>query len=133
MTELYGCQGMRRGAFRSADMISSKPVRPAAESVRLLTITPTGLLGANQQHGFRMRMLYAATLADLSPDDRIRCECAACFRTSCIAGTGLGLPDTTKVLHLKYRLRCQGCGVPGRAVVSIQWNDDTTDLVHREK
>ena len=68
-----------------------------------------------------MRMLYAALLEDLSADYRIRCECAACFRTSVIAATGLGLPPSTKVLDLKYRLRIQGCGVRGRAVISIMW------------
>jgi len=53
-----------------------------------------------------MRPLYAARLEDLSPADRIRCECVACFRTSLIVGTGLGLPPHTKVLDLKRRLRC---------------------------
>jgi hypothetical protein len=75
----------------------------------------------HQQRASAVRPLYAARLEDLAPEDRIKCECAACFRTSLIAGTGLGLPPNTHVLDLKYRLRCQGCGVRGRAVISILW------------
>jgi hypothetical protein len=33
----------------------------------------------------------------------------------------LGLPPTAKVLDLKERVRCRGCGKRGRAVVSIKW------------
>jgi hypothetical protein len=32
-----------------------------------------------------------------------------------------GLIPATKVLDLKARLRCRGCGRKGRAVVSIKW------------
>jgi hypothetical protein len=77
-----------------------------------------------------MRPLYAARLEDLGPADRIRCECAACFRTSLIAASGVGLPGHTKVLDLKYRLRCQGCGVRGRAVISIVWAQTIDDREH---
>jgi hypothetical protein len=33
----------------------------------------------------------------------------------------LGLSPLTKVLDLKERVRCRGCGKKGRAVVSIKW------------
>jgi hypothetical protein len=33
----------------------------------------------------------------------------------------LGLSPAAKVLDLKDRLRCRGCGRKGRAVVSIKW------------
>jgi hypothetical protein len=33
----------------------------------------------------------------------------------------LGLSAAAKVLDLKERLRCRGCGAKGRAVVSIRW------------
>jgi predicted Fe-S protein YdhL (DUF1289 family) len=32
-----------------------------------------------------------------------------------------GLSPAVKVLDLKERLRCRGCGRKGRAVVSIKW------------
>jgi hypothetical protein len=33
----------------------------------------------------------------------------------------LGLGPGAKVLDLKERVRCRGCGAKGRAVVSIKW------------
>jgi hypothetical protein len=33
----------------------------------------------------------------------------------------IGLSPAAKVLDLKGRLRCRGCGRKGRAVVSIKW------------
>jgi hypothetical protein len=35
----------------------------------------------------------------------------------------VGLSAAAKVLDLKGRLRCRGCGRKGRAVVSIQWRE----------
>jgi hypothetical protein len=70
-----------------------------------------------------MRPLYAARLEDIGPADRIKVECGACKRVGLIAATGLGLPGYTAVLDLKYRLRCEGCGAKGRAVVSVLWAD----------
>ncbi len=70
-----------------------------------------------------MGPLYAAKLEDLGPADRIKVECGGCKRVGLIAAAGLGLPPHTSVLDLKHSLRCQGCGVKGRGVVSIIWAD----------
>jgi hypothetical protein len=34
-----------------------------------------------------------------------------------------GLSPAAKILDLKGRLRCRGCGRKGRAVVSIKWRE----------
>ena len=34
-----------------------------------------------------------------------------------------GLNPSAKVLDLKGRLRCRGCGAKGRAVVPIKWRE----------
>jgi hypothetical protein len=34
----------------------------------------------------------------------------------------LGLSPQAKVLDLKSRVRCRGCGAKGRAVVSVKWS-----------
>jgi hypothetical protein len=72
-----------------------------------------------------VRPLYAAKLEDLGPADRIKIECGGCRRIGLIAAAGLGLPPHTAVLDLKHVLRCQGCGVRGRCIVSIVWADPT--------
>jgi hypothetical protein len=33
----------------------------------------------------------------------------------------LGLSSNAKVLDLKERVRCRGCGAKGRGVVSVKW------------
>jgi hypothetical protein len=70
-----------------------------------------------------VRPLYAAKLEDLGPTDRIKVECGGCKRVGLIAAAGLALPGYTAVLDLKHWLRCQGCGVKGRAVISVVWAD----------
>jgi hypothetical protein len=51
-------------------------------------------------------------------------DCAACHHDALLtpeALLGAGLSPAEKVLDLKGRLRCRGCGRKGRAVVSIRW------------
>jgi hypothetical protein len=36
-----------------------------------------------------------------------------------------GLSPSTKVLDLKMRVRCRGCGARGRAVASIKWRQQS--------
>jgi len=38
----------------------------------------------------------------------------------------LGLSPQAKVLDLKTRVQCLGCGARGRAVVSIRWRQQST-------
>jgi hypothetical protein len=68
--------------------------------------------------------LYAARIEDLGPGDFVRVDCAACRHTALLAPAfldRLGLSLSHKVLDLKDRVRCRGCGLRGRAVVSIKW------------
>jgi hypothetical protein len=81
--------------------------------------------------------LYAARIEDLEPGDFVKVDCAACCRrllrssaelrclhTALLAPaflSRLGLSPRHKVLDLQDRVRFRGCGVRGRAVVSIKW------------
>ena len=58
--------------------------------------------------------LYAARVADLGPDDRVKIECACghiALLTAAMLGTA-GLPPYAKLLDLKHRLKCQSCPLP---------------------
>jgi hypothetical protein len=71
-----------------------------------------------------MRPLYAARIEDLSPGDFVKPDCAKCDHTALLSPEFLlrsGLQPRERVLDLKDRVRCRGCGVRGRAVVSIKW------------
>jgi hypothetical protein len=51
-------------------------------------------------------------------------DCAACHHVALLTPDALlrvGLSPAAKVLDLKGRFRCRGCGAKGRAVVSIKW------------
>jgi hypothetical protein len=68
--------------------------------------------------------LYAACIEDLGPGDFVKVDCAACEHTGLLAPaflSRLGLRPETKVLDLKDRVWCRGCGARDRAVVSIKW------------
>jgi hypothetical protein len=85
----------------------------------------------------RMVPLYAAKVKDLGPSDFVKIDCAAfcrrllrssadlrCSHTALLTSAflaRLGLEPRHRVLDLKDRVRCRGCGVRGRAVVSIKW------------
>jgi hypothetical protein len=71
-----------------------------------------------------MLPLYAARIEDLGQGDSVKVDCAACHRVALLTPEALlrvGLSPTAKVLDLKGRLRCRGCGRKGRAVVSVKW------------
>jgi hypothetical protein len=70
--------------------------------------------------------LYAAKIEDLRPSDRVKIAWAACSRTALRTPaflTRLGLEPRFRVLDLRNRVRCRGCGVRGRAVVSVKWSN----------
>jgi hypothetical protein len=72
-----------------------------------------------------MLPLYAARIEDLGPGDFVKVDCAACHHVALLAAEfllRLRLSLQTKVLDLKERVRCRGCGKRGRAVVSIKWH-----------
>ena len=71
-----------------------------------------------------MMPLYTARIEDLGRGDFVKVDCAACQHVALLAPeflVRLGLSPQTKVLDLKERVRCRGCGKKGRAVVSIKW------------
>jgi hypothetical protein len=54
----------------------------------------------------------------------VKVDGAACHHVALLTPEALlrvGLSPAAKVLDLKGRLRCRGCGRKGRAVVSIKW------------
>ena len=68
--------------------------------------------------------LYAARIEDLRLGDFVKVDCAACHHVALLTPEALlrvGLSPAAKVLDLKGRLRCRGCGRKGRAVVSVKW------------
>jgi hypothetical protein len=71
-----------------------------------------------------MLPLYAARIEDLGQGDFVKVDRAACHHVAVLAPEfllRLGLSPQTKVLDLKERVRCRGCGKRGRAVVAIKW------------
>ena len=71
--------------------------------------------------------LYAARIEDLGTGDFVKIDCAECPHTALLTPAflaRLGLEPRHRVLDLKDRVRCRGCGVRGRAVVSIKWGKD---------
>jgi hypothetical protein len=71
-----------------------------------------------------MLPLYAARIEDLGSGDFVKVDCAACHHVALLtpeALLGAGLSTGAKILDLKGRLRCRGCGRKGRAVVSVKW------------
>jgi hypothetical protein len=78
--------------------------------------------------GAGMLPLYAARIEDLGRGDFVKVDCAACHHVALLTPEALlrvGLDPAAKVLDLWARLRCRGCGVKGRAVVSIKWRRQT--------
>jgi hypothetical protein len=86
---------------------------------------PTSSLRTYREHrSARMPPLYAARIEDLGAGDLVKVDCAACHHVALLMPEALltaGLNPAAKVLDLKRRLRCRGCGRKGRAVVSIKW------------
>ena len=56
--------------------------------------------------------------------DLVKADCAAYHQVALLTPEALlrvGLSPAAKLLDLKGRLRCRGCGRKARAVVSIKW------------
>jgi hypothetical protein len=71
-----------------------------------------------------MMPLYLARIEGLGRGDLVKVDCVACHHVALLTPEfllRLGLSPQTKVLDLKERVRCRGCGAKGRAVVSIKW------------
>jgi hypothetical protein len=71
-----------------------------------------------------MLPLDAARIEDLERGDFVKVDCSACHHMALLPPEALlrfGLSPAAKVLDLKGRLRCRGCGRKGRAVVSVKW------------
>jgi hypothetical protein len=70
-----------------------------------------------------MLPLYAARIEDLGPGDFVKADCTACHHVALLTPEELlraGLSPAAKILDLKGRFRCCGCGRKGRAVVLIK-------------
>jgi hypothetical protein len=68
-------------------------------------------------------------ITDLERGALVQVDCAACHPVALLTPEALlrlGLSAAAKVLDLKARLRCRGCGRKGRAVVSIRWKAQST-------
>jgi ribosomal protein S27E len=75
-----------------------------------------------------MMPLYAARIEDPGQSDFVKVDCVACHHTALLAPEflmRLGLSPQAKVLDLKERVRCRGCGKRGRAVISIKWRRES--------
>ena len=80
-----------------------------------------------------MMPLYAARIEDLGQSDFVKVDCAACHHVALLSPEfllRLGLSPQAKVLDLKDRVRCRGCGARRRAVVSIKWRRQPCEPVH---
>jgi hypothetical protein len=74
-----------------------------------------------------MLPLYAARIEDLRSGDFVKVDCSVCGHTALLTPAflvRLGLEPAYRLLDLKDRVRCRGCGVRGRAVVSIRWSKE---------
>jgi hypothetical protein len=71
-----------------------------------------------------MTPLYLARIEDLGRGDVVKVDCAACHHVALLTPDflqRLGLSPSAKLLDLKTRVRCRGCGARGRAIVSVKW------------
>jgi hypothetical protein len=71
-----------------------------------------------------MLPLYVARIENLGQGEFVKVDCAACHHVALLTPEALlrsGLSPAAKILDLKGRLRCRGCGRKGRAVVSVKW------------
>jgi hypothetical protein len=116
-----GCGPPSRNTIRNSSATAPSPQRRwrLTEPLRASLMRGTGQ--GHQRRG--MLPLYAARIDDLGPGDFLKVDCAACHHVALLTPRALlraGL-SSAKVLDLKERLRCRGCGRKGRAVVSIKW------------
>jgi hypothetical protein len=93
---------------------------------QMLTILFTTVIDSplTENDSAEMVPLPAARIEDHGPGDFLNVDCAACPHTALLAPVfldRLGLSPRDKVLDLKGRVRCRGCGARRRAVVPIKW------------
>jgi hypothetical protein len=72
-----------------------------------------------------MQPLYLTRIEDLGRGDLVKVDCAAGHHVALLTPEfllRLGLSPQAKVLDLKTRVRCRGCGARGRAVISSKWH-----------
>ena len=70
-----------------------------------------------------MLALYVTRIEHLGQGDFVKIDCAACHPVALLTPAALlklGLSLAAKVLDLKMRVRCRGCGARGPGVVSIK-------------
>jgi len=75
-----------------------------------------------------MQPLHLARIEDLGRGDLVKVDCAACHHVALLTPEfllRLGPSPQAKVLDLKWRVRCRGCGARGGAVVSIKWRRES--------
>ena len=68
--------------------------------------------------------LYACRIEDLGSGDFVKVDCSICDHTALLTRAflfRLGLEPRDRVLDLKGRVRCRGCGVRGRAIIGVKW------------
>ena len=77
-----------------------------------------------------MQPLYLAWIGDLGHGDLVKVDCAACHHFAQLTPEfllRLRISPQAKLLDLKERVRCRGCGAKGRAVVSVKWGRQTKE------
>jgi ribosomal protein S27E len=97
---------------------------PLRNTRPLTRLRPCAFLEHTRNRERGMLPLYAARIEDLGQGDFVKVDCAACHHVALLtqgALLKLGFSPQAKVLDLKERVRCRGCGKRGRAVVSIKW------------
>jgi hypothetical protein len=78
----------------------------------------------NARTGSSTGWVELARIEDLGRGDFVKVDCVACHHVALLTLEfllRLGLSPQAKVLDLKGRVRCRGCGARERAVVSIKW------------
>ena len=122
--------GLRLGAVERIHPPQPRLHDPVVYCVVTEPLRASLMWGTGQEHQRRgMLPLYAARIEDLGPGDFVKIDCAACHHVALLTPGALlrvGLSPGAKVLDLKGRFRCRGCGRKGRAVVSIKWAHSKT-------
>jgi hypothetical protein len=82
-----------------------------------------GILRTFRKRGGRSAASVLARIEDLRQGDLVKVDCAACHHVALLTPDfplRLGLSPYAKVLDLKWRVRCRGCGArAGRRVDQV--------------
>jgi hypothetical protein len=79
------------------------------------------------RNGRVMVPLYAARIEDLGPVDFVVVECHHCNNVGLLSARfllSLGFERYQNIKELQRYMRCRGCGVRGRGVISIKWGKE---------